>query len=95
MSWLAGLFAGAFMVGSGHAMACAIVNSEGFGAGLWFAFTVALVYLAALSYARNLVAALRWGRSAKVRLVFGLLMGLILSAALPGVADLLVFGKPW
>ena len=96
LSWRPGLLAGIFLVGALHAIACAIVNSEALDMEAWWIpLSVVLAYLAGLSYARNFVLALLWGRAAKTRLMLGFLLGLAIAAALPAVADLLNYGKPW
>ena len=85
--WLAGMFAGIFMVGSAHAAGCATMNTEGFSGGLWFGSHVVLAGLASLSYFWSFGAAALRARHRIRLLLLGVLLGLVI-AAVPLVAEL-------
>jgi len=95
LGWLAGLMAGVFLVGAGHALACAIANTEGFGWSPSIGSMVALTYLASLCYLWNFVLALAWGKSSRLGLILGVPVGVGVAAVLPGVMEYLVFGSLW
>jgi len=85
--WLAGMFAGIFIVGSAHAAGCAAMNTEGLSAGLWFGSHVVLAGLASLSYFWSFIAAALRGLHGIGLLLLGVLLGLVI-AAVPLVAEL-------
>jgi len=85
--WLAGMFAGIFIVGSVHAAGCALMNIDEFARSLWVGSHVVLAGLASLSYFWSFVAAALRGLRGIGLLLPGVLLGLVI-AAVPLVAEL-------
>jgi hypothetical protein len=85
---LAGVFAGVFLVGGAHALACAILHSSLLWARHFEAWYVVVAYLSALVYLANFLFALFWGEGSTKRLLVGVLLGLLLVVGLPGALEL-------
>ena len=86
--WPAGILAGVFLIGGLHALACGICNREFEGESAFYAVSVQLAYLCGATYLLNFVFVVRRVIASNARPLPGFLLGLLIGAGLPALAQL-------